>query len=397
MLVRHCMRMGALAVLVTSCSGVNNDTAAGSVPYVSTDSAGVQLAVTRWNDPPPAVGWTVSAVPRVTFGESGTERVEFYDIDDAVRLSDGRVVVLDSGAKELLYFSRTGELQARAGGAGDGPGEFREPAGLVALSGDTLCVYARRSQHLSLFDQEGNWLADRPMEEVEELLPTRQFRLADAHGGSLIVNNPNSFHVAADMEEGEVHNPNYRFAADGTFEGIVGEPSTRWFYSARLLFDGARIADAAGGYIYVRDPARYEIRVYDYDGSLLRIHRLTRPARMTSEEDRDRYKEFLRRDVKNEALLDRLIASVDRATLADSFPAIDRFHIDALGNIWVREYTPPWSAESSMGVFAADGPWLGTIAMPADFRPLEIGADYLLGIRTDELDVQHLVLYELER
>lgn len=35
--------------------------------------------------------------------------------------------------------------------------------------------------------------------------------------------------------------------------------------------------------------------------------------------------------------------------------------------------------------------------MPADFEPLEIGEDYLLGVLTDELDVEHLVLYGLER
>ena len=390
------MTMGALATLATSCSSPGSDSAA-DVPYTSTDSAGVQLAVTRWSDPPTAAGWTVASEPRVVFGESDTESVGFYEIDDAIRLSDGRVVVLDSGAKELLFFSPSGELEAKAGGEGDGPGEFREPAGLVRFRGDTLCVYASRSQHLSLFDHAGNWIADRPIEKVEELLPTRQFRIADAHDGFLIINNPMSFRVRADMEEGAVDNPNYRFAADGTFEGTVGEPSTMWVHATRILFNGTRITDAANGHLYVRDPARYEIRAYDYEGELVRIHRLTRPRRATSEEDRNRYKDQLRNDIENPEFLKRLIASVDRSTLTDSLPAIGGFHVDALGNIWVEDYALPWEKESSMGVFSADGPWLGTVATPVDVRPLEIGADYLLGVQTDELDVQHLVLHGLER
>ncbi|MFW6084312.1 MAG: hypothetical protein ACODAA_03785, partial [Gemmatimonadota bacterium] len=280
---------------------------------------------------------------------------------------------------------------------GDGPGEFREPAGLVELSGDTLAVFARRIQRLSLFDLDGNWLEDRALEEVDGLVPTRQFRLTDAHNGSVIINNPNSFRVSANMEQGEVHNPSYRFSTDGTFEGTVGEPSTMWVQPTRVLFDGKRIADAAAGRIYVKDAVRYEIRVYDYDGDLLRIHRLMRPARPTSQEDVGRYKEFYRQEVANAALRDRLIAGVERATLADSFPAIEHLQVDTSGNVWVREYEPPWVVESSFGVFAADGPWLGTMTLPPDFRPLEIGPDYLLGVQTDELDVQHLVLYGLKR
>ena len=384
-----------LAILLTSCLGSEKSTSA--TRYVSTDSAGVQVAVTHWNDPSPAVGWTIGSVPRVTFGETGAEPVDFYEIDDAVRLSDGRVVVLDRGTKELLYFSRAGELQARAGGAGDGPGEFREPAGLAQFSGDTIAVYARRSQHLSLFERGGAWLLDRPIEKVDGLLPTRDFRLADVHDGSLILHNPTSFYVLADMEEGPINNPNYRFATDGAFEGTVGEPSTMWIHPTRVLFDGARITDAADGQLYIKDAARYEIRVYDYDGGLLRIHRLIRPAQPTSEEDLDRYKAFLRRDIPSADLVERLIAGVERSRLADSFPAIRQLYPDVLGNVWVEEYHPPWSTESSFGVFAANGPWLGTIAMPADFRPLQVGADFVLGVHIDELDVQHLVLYDLER
>lgn len=393
--IHHHVWTGLLAMLLTSCSGSENS--ASATRYVSTDSAGVQVAVTHWDDPPPEVGWTIGSVPRVTFGDSGAQPVAFYEIDDAVRLADGRVVVLDRGSKELLYFSRTGELQARAGGAGDGPGEFREPAGLAEFSADTLAVYARRSQHLSLFDREGAWLLDRPIEKVEELLPTRYFRLADVHDGSLILHNPTGFRVLVNMEAGPINNPNYRFATDGAFEGTVAEPSTRWIHRTRVLFDGARITDAAGGQLYVKDAARYEVRVYDYDGELHRVHRLTQPAQPTSAEDLDRYKGFLRRDIQNADLAERLIAGVESSRLADSFPAIRQLYPDALGNVWIEEYHPPWSRESSFGVFAADGPWLGTVTMPADFRPLQIGADFVLGVQTDELDVQRLVLYDLER
>lgn len=92
-----------------------------------------------------------------------------------------------------------------------------------------------------------------------------------------------------------------------------------------------------------------------------------------------------------------MLARIDRQPRADSFPSVQRLQIDARGDIWVTEYTPPWKERRVTAVFAADGPWLGTVEIPGDFEPLEIGEDYLLGVLTDELEVEHLVFYELER
>jgi len=38
---------------------------------------------------------------------------------------------------------------------------------------------------------------------------------------------------------------------------------------------------------------------------------------------------------------------------------------------------------------------LGIVALPARFRALEFGGDYVLGVRRDELDVERLELYPL--
>ena len=38
---------------------------------------------------------------------------------------------------------------------------------------------------------------------------------------------------------------------------------------------------------------------------------------------------------------------------------------------------------------------LGTITMPESFRPLEVGADYVLGVQKDESDVEQVALYPL--
>ena len=90
------LAIGVLAILLTGCSDTESNSP-GDAPFALTDSAGVQLAVTRWKELPPVVGWTISAEPSVVFGGSGTEPAEFYAIDDAVRLSEGGALLLRYG------------------------------------------------------------------------------------------------------------------------------------------------------------------------------------------------------------------------------------------------------------------------------------------------------------
>jgi hypothetical protein len=48
-------------------------------------------------------------------------------------------------------------------------------------------------------------------------------------------------------------------------------------------------------------------------------------------------------------------------------------------------------------VFDPAGAWLGTLSTPARFSVLEIGRDYVLGVRRDDLDVEHVQVLRLRR
>jgi hypothetical protein len=72
-------------------------------------------------------------------------------------------------------------------------------------------------------------------------------------------------------------------------------------------------------------------------------------------------------------------------------------HVDSDLNLWVREYTRPGDREWSYSVFSADGVLLGTLRMPTALTILDIGADYVLGLRRDEFDVEYVQLHELRK
>jgi hypothetical protein len=79
--------------------------------------------------------------------------------------------------------------------------------------------------------------------------------------------------------------------------------------------------------------------------------------------------------------------------------------VDADGNIWLHAYPRSGEDPQSAQVFSPEGRWLGEVAVPAGLKrvnelepaPLEIGADYVLGVWQDEADVDHVRLYRLAK
>ena len=71
------------------------------------------------------------------------------------------------------------------------------------------------------------------------------------------------------------------------------------------------------------------------------------------------------------------------------------FHVDALGNVWVVEYNRPGDDSKRWTVFDSAGILLGTLRVPNDFVISHIGGDFVLGVKLDDLDVEHVMMYGL--
>ena len=80
-----------------------------------------------------------------------------------------------------------------------------------------------------------------------------------------------------------------------------------------------------------------------------------------------------------------------------TMPAFTTFVVDPERNLWVREYRRPGGDGERWTVFDSEGLMLGTLSAPLRFRFTDVGADYVLGIRTDDLGVEHVQLYRLEK
>jgi len=61
----------------------------------------------------------------------------------------------------------------------------------------------------------------------------------------------------------------------------------------------------------------------------------------------------------------------------------------------VEEYRRPGNDQPRWKIFDRDGVYLGVVETPPRFRICEVGSDYLLGRWRDDLDVEHVRMYQL--
>ncbi|MEP7326434.1 MAG: 6-bladed beta-propeller [Gemmatimonadota bacterium] len=106
-------------------------------------------------------------VPRWHFAEQPlldvgvAEGDEAYELDGAsssLRLSDGRVLVANTGSNEIRVYDSLGHFASRIGRKGSGPGEFSGGLQLVATPLKGFAVYDRGEGRLSRFDSTGAYV-----------------------------------------------------------------------------------------------------------------------------------------------------------------------------------------------------------------------------------------------
>ncbi len=74
-------------------------------------------------------------------------------------------MIANEGSHELRFYSRQGDLERSVGREGSGPNEFRALDFLAEVS-DSLWVYDRLSQRMSVLDRSGEFVRAIPLGTV---------------------------------------------------------------------------------------------------------------------------------------------------------------------------------------------------------------------------------------
>ncbi|MDE2874163.1 MAG: hypothetical protein OXQ93_01910, partial [Gemmatimonadota bacterium] len=320
-----------------------------------------------------------------------------------LRPPDGRIVIANAGTNELRVFDSAGVHLGTWGGDGEGPGEFTSLWGVEPWPGDSVVAWNRWTWAIWVFDAEGAVGRSYALDSQPRALEPRVV-LKD---GSIL---GRTWAVAGDecrrsretyeLRRGEGGSP-VEFGTHPGQEfhmGLGGGMALR----GSLPFGRAFWEVQWGERVILTTDDNYEIRAYDPStGALARIVRREHENRAPTREDID---EAMEDALQRTGLIDRrrlelALRDCGSIPVLEQFPAFSQLLTDPLDHLWVREATFPGKDRPAplWTVFDPEGRVLGFIETPEGLTVFEIGADYLLGHATDELGVESVQVWGLER
>jgi len=392
-----------LALGPVSCGGE----APATPSFTVRDSAGIVIVENQGTPLDAGGGWGLSSAPILEIGAmEGEDAYQLYRVRGAFRLSDGRVAVVNHDAPDLRIFAPDGTHLHTFGRKGEGPGEFTSPVLAGILEGDTLVVVDDLLRRINLFHPERGFIrsANAEPEIVGYLLTVGMFSKGtvviwrgifgegpqDGHARRPVQYRSVSLDGALETDFGEFPGNETVLATRPSGEGMVASIAT-------VPFGRRPKAAVRGNRLFFGSQDSYEVRVYRAGGELVRLVRVDRDpvpvlaehlealveARLAGADDDDRARAIRR--------------SLDEMPVPEVHPAHGDLHADPFGYFFVEDYRLPGEDVPVLSVFDPEGRMVGSLTLPEGLRVLDIGEGFLLGLYQDELDVEFLRLYRLDR
>lgn len=393
--------------LIAACAGDETLTVTATVR----DSAGVAIVESTGLPPLNGGGWSVDTIPFLSIGTvEGEEAYELMGVVGAHRSGDGTVTVLDNGTHEVRVFDGTGMHLRTFGRDGEGPGEFRTPNLSGVVGYDTLVIIDASNDRFTLVHPvDGFVRQSRVSEEViQYLYSTGVFsdgsilfaedferdahdeRSAGLHRGVAVFRSC--------TPEGVLGTDFGRFRGSELWLDVVERENDSFVRHSVTRFGKRPQATVAGDLFFLGEQDSFEIKVFRRTGELVKLIRLDRePVVITEELDQIDIEERIATYARNENSARRLRRVYEEHENPEHFPAHGRMVADALGYLWVQEYPIPGEGDPAWLVFDPDGRLAARVSLPTGLNIFEIGSDYVMGEIRDDLDVEYVQLFALDR
>jgi len=117
--------------------------------------------------PEPVIEWTAVPAPFEIGVREGAEPYLLHEAVSALRMTDGRIAVLDAASRQIRFFDAQGRHTASVGGKGDGPGEYRSPARIYLTHADSILVWDPGTGRETRLDSGGRFIWSSPWHAPE--------------------------------------------------------------------------------------------------------------------------------------------------------------------------------------------------------------------------------------
>lgn len=395
---------GAAVLLFVAGCGGGDGAANTEVRRAVVDGDSVTVVESRapaWDE---GAGWTVADTPALVIGAGDRPGHALSDVAGAARLPDARVVVANGEPPELRWFGPDGELLRRVGGEGEGPGEFLQLSGFHRVGPDSLLALDSDLYRLSVFDDSGGYRGSVDLRRAM----TRDGRPLYVYG--IIGGVPGSGYLLQPGFPGGQRDPSEVyfdsvpapvFAPDGSLADTLGAFRMQMFATPEIYtslpFGRITRAAAGPGGVWTGDGDVAEVTRLSPEGEPTRVLRWAhRPPPL----DEERIEAMVRERTEglDQERREEARRRLEGMPLPDRVPAYDQLVVDAGGRLWAGRYRGRWSrGPTRWDVVDPERGWLGTVEVPRRLRVYAVGEEWILGLWRDELDVEHVVLFEIRK
>lgn len=377
----------------------------------------------------------VETLYRVGTMEGGTWD-SFTRISGAAFSEDGTLHLLDPQQRRVHRVGPDGSHLGSFGISGEGPGEFRSPAGIQVLADGRVVVADQGHQAFLVFSPSGEYLHAYGYQATSAMPGNRLFR----QGASGIVGQAQSFRFQAgpgggapalpttvpvrrwELPEGEGEAEVTTLAEAWRPERETPRPSTSGggmamvFATQRALEPQVHVTVFPDGSLAVADSSAYRIRVYGPEGEGGEEPRIfERPLRplpvtpaMEAAERERRLAELESgggpqisiqtaggggavQQIPQAQIQEMLQGQVAQLTFWPEIPLLNRIEADREGRLWVERSGPEIGAPGPTDLLTSHGEYLGTIPADGVRIPLAFGPGGLAAwVELDELEVSYV-------
>ena len=343
-------------------------------------------------------GWVVSDEATFVAGAlDDPHGLAFDRVSQAVRLSDGRIVVADGTlSSRLSVLDVDGSPIATIGRNGEGPGEFTWLTSLQALPGDTLAVFDASQQRLTIFTFAG---------------PSGRTAAFAAAGGlrlGLVTRLTDGSWIGKSLDE-PIRGPTYQILRDTVSVGTLDPPlrDFRPFVALPSLmstttpigntvgwgmpaFSPLVLQAVWGNCVFLTTGEDAQIRVYSGSGKLLSTIEAPGEPRPVSSVHVEAWLDFrLASAPEGEAAALRRV--LESAARPEVLPFHSQMVVDQWGYIWLQPYAPPMGTGRRWRMISQEGVEIDSLELPLELRMFSVSEEGVLGAAEGEFGENVLV------
>jgi hypothetical protein len=354
------------------------------------------------------VEWTVASRPSIVIADDGTAPTQFARMAGAVRLASGEIAIADADAAEVRLFAPDGIFEKTLVHRGAGPGEMNS-VGWLAQTRSGIVV-GSRSQVL-LLPADGS-SPDMYYLARYSARPTSSTLIGALGSGSFVATRSRSgFKVLPSQDqmlrdtvqiailpprlEGEPrsigdfpYQTNLTLVHAGAPGGLkIGKHE---FAPQLLIAPGDSI-------LWIGDSESAVLVRIELGYSSTREVLLPIPPREWDEQAIAAVLQRVASSVMSEADRYFALAQLDDRWRPEHPPYFRSLTADVGGGVWVELFKEDAAAAPECLVLDRDGNAVARVRLPHAGRIAELGANYVLVVERDDLDVERVAVYELER